>query len=175
MAFSPMIDTIFSRIGRWRPGCLWAISGGAIGGGLFLLLIVLGFLWRSSAPDRPEVTPVLTIFVRPSISPIPVTQTALSFEPNPTDTPEQPALPQDSFLHGQLVAVFGTGGDGLRLRNQPSLNGIISFLALENEVFRVTDGPVFGEGYMWWHLVNPYDNNKTGWGVANYLRSVDSP
>jgi len=170
-----MVDILFSRIGRWRPGCLWAVSGGAFGGGLFLLLVVLGFVWRVSAPNRPKVTPVLTMLVPPIISPIPATQTAVSIEPNPTNTPEQPALPQDSFLHGQLVAVFGTGGDGLRLRNQPNLDGIISFLALENEVFRVNDGPVYSDGYMWWYLVNPYDNNKAGWGVANYLRSLASP
>jgi len=170
-----MDDILFSRIRRWRPGCLWAVSGGAFGGGLFLLLVVLGIMWRVSAPNSPKVTPVLTMIVLPTISPIPATKTAVSFEPNPTNTPEQPALPQDSFLRGQLVAVFGTGGDGLRLRNQPDLDGIVSFLALENEVFRVNDGPVNSDGYIWWYLVNPYDNNKAGWGVANYLRSIASP
>lgn len=170
-----MIDNLTSRIGKWRPGCLWAASGGVFGGGLFILLVVLGFMWRGSATYRPKVTPVLTILAPPIISPIPATQTAISFEPDPTITPEQPGLPQDSFQHGQLVTVFGTGGDGLRLRNQPNLDGIISFLALENEVLRVNDGPVHSDGYVWWYLVNPYDNNKAGWGVANYLRSLDSP
>ena len=139
------------------------------------MLVVLGFMWRESAPNRPKVTPVLKMIVLPTISPIPATKTAVSFEPNPTNTPEQPALPQDSFLRGQLVAVFGTGGDGLRLRNQPDLDGFVSFLALENEVFRVNDGPANSDGYIWWYLVNPYDNNKAGWGVANYLRSLASP
>ena len=170
-----MIDNLFSRIGKWRPGCLWASSGGAFGGGLFILIVILGSVWRVSAPNRPEVTPVLTILAPPIISPIPATQTAVSFVPDPTNTPEQPALTQDSFLHGQLVTVFGTGGDGLRLRNQPNLDSMISFLALENEVFRVNGGPVNSDGYRWWYLVNPYDNNKAGWGVANYLRSLDLP
>ena len=170
-----MIDNLFSRIRNWRPGCIWAVSGGAFGGGLFILLIVLGFVWRISTPNKPQVTPVLTMLAPPVISPSPPTQTAVSLEPAPTKTPEQPPLPQDSFQHGQLVTVFGTGGDGLRLRNQPNLNGVIGFLALENEVFRVNDGPVYSDGYMWWYLINPYDNNKAGWGVANYLRSLDSP
>ena len=170
-----MVDNLYSRIRKWRPGCLWAVSGGAFGGGLFILIVVLGFMWRGSAPNKPEVTPVLTILAPPKTSPISPTQTAISFEPDPTNTPEQPALPQDSFLHGQLVTVFGTGGDGLRLRNQPNLESMISFLALENEVFMVNGGPVDSDGYVWWYLVNPYDNNKAGWGVANYLRSLDSP
>jgi hypothetical protein len=72
------------------------------------------------------------------------------------------------------VAVFGTGGDGLRIRNQPGLSMMISFVALENEVFEITGGPIDIDGYRWWFLVNPYDESKSGWAASNFLRSVES-
>jgi hypothetical protein len=73
------------------------------------------------------------------------------------------------------VTVTGTSGDGLRLREMAGLGAAIQFIALENEVFEVIDGPVDSDGYVWWRLVNPYNTSKTGWGVSNYLRMDANP
>jgi hypothetical protein len=72
-----------------------------------------------------------------------------------------------------LVEVSGTEGDGLRLRDNPSLGAKIAFLGLENEVFEVRGGPRQNDGYEWWYLSNPYNSEKEGWAVANYLREAD--
>jgi hypothetical protein len=128
-----------------------------------------------SSYANPSSDPVLTILPR-ATAPVEiqveetVNQTAIA-SPSPT----QPPSPEGSFEVGQFVIVTGTGGDGLRLRNQPSLEGPIGFLAFENEVFQVLDGPTGRNGYRWWYLINPYDESKVGWAVANYLRSIDTP
>jgi hypothetical protein len=76
---------------------------------------------------------------------------------------------------GGFVQVIGTGGDGLRLRSEPGLNGEIRYLGLESEIFRVDDGPTMLDGYTWWLLVAPYDETVRGWAVSNYLKSVPNP
>jgi beta-xylosidase len=42
-------------------------------------------------------------------------------------------------------------------------------------VFRVDDGPQEADGYQWWHLVAPYDENRAGWAVVNYLSPLPKP
>ena len=76
---------------------------------------------------------------------------------------------------GAYVQVTGTGGDGLRLRDQPGLNGNVLLVASEAEVFRLEDGPVEMDGYTWWSLIGPFDETRRGWGVANYLEIIQNP
>jgi hypothetical protein len=76
---------------------------------------------------------------------------------------------------GAYVQINGTGGDGLRLRSDPSLEGEVRFLALEAEVFQVQDGPQECSGYIWWFLVAPYDEKVRGWAVSNFLTVVQNP
>jgi hypothetical protein len=73
------------------------------------------------------------------------------------------------------VQIIGTGGDGLRLRDQPGLDGKVLLLGSEAEVFRVQDGPREVDGYTWWYLVGPFDETRRGWAVANYLQIVQNP
>ncbi len=42
-------------------------------------------------------------------------------------------------------------------------------LGTEAEVFKVEDGPMEADGYTWWYLVGPFDPDRKGWGVADYL------
>ncbi len=107
--------------------------------------------------------------------------------PTPTSTAE-PTVPQpttaptiegdgsgQTFLVGDLVEVFGTGGDGVRLRGEPGLQAAIQGLGMDSDVFQVTDGPVEAAGHVWWHLVNPYDTAQQGWAVAEFLRPLTGP
>jgi hypothetical protein len=90
-------------------------------------------------------------------------------------TPE----PQDQIpgliAIGVNVEVQGTGGAGLRIRQSPGLSQRVLFLANENEVFLVNDGPTEIDGYTWWYLVSPSDATRVGWGVADYLKVVAVP
>jgi hypothetical protein len=154
---------------------LWVILGGAFGITLVIIILVIGVVSRRTIYANPPVEPILTVVGRASSTPqakIPPTSTV---GPELPPTPTPPELPERDFDHGQLVTVFGTGGDGLRLRKSPDLDAAVGFLGLENEVFRVIDGPIDSDGYVWWYLANPYEGSKSGWAVANYLRSADTP
>jgi hypothetical protein len=152
-----------------RPGCVWAAAGAA--GGLIVLTAVLGFtaLSRRSATSAPPAAPVVTLLPRPTAT-LAATVTPTSM---PTDTPA-PASPDGAnggqVGVGSIVAVYGTEGDGLRLRADPSTTGTIRVLAGESEVFTVQDGPVEADGRTWFYIISPSDASRAGWAVADYLR-----
>ncbi|MCL4825052.1 MAG: hypothetical protein KJZ57_12625, partial [Anaerolineales bacterium] len=98
----------------------------------------------------------------------------------PTPTPDlllagTPTLPADAIVVGGYVQITGTGGDGLRLRSAPGLASEQLFLGEEAEVFQVKDGPKEANGYIWWYIVAPYDQNRAGWAAANFLSVVPPP
>ena len=76
---------------------------------------------------------------------------------------------------GVSIQITGTGGDGLRLRADPGLDGTVRFLAIDGEIFRVMDGPREADGYSWWLLQAPYDPNVQGWAVDDFFVVVQNP
>ena len=148
----------------------WRLTAWGALGGLALACVALGagLLIRPNLAG-PESTPVLTVFPGP---------TATFTPPDTTDTPQpsatsSPPPSSNELAVGSFVAVSGTEGDGLRMRDGPSLADTIVRLAVENEVFQIEDGPQESDGYIWWYVVNPYDPEITGWVVSNYLRLVE--
>lgn len=116
-------------------------------------------------------TAVISVIEAPTSTLVPA---ILIIEPEQTSLPENiTALPSDSITIGSYVQVTGTGGDGLRLRNEPGLDNQVLILADEAEVFRVEKGPIDMDGHIWWYLVGPYDEARTGWGVSDYLVLVE--
>ncbi|MEE9216101.1 MAG: hypothetical protein V3U32_01580 [Anaerolineales bacterium] len=93
--------------------------------------------------------------------------------PLPTQTATAPAGAPKDFATGELVQVFGTEGEGLRMRADPSLGADVMLLGLESEVFEVLDGPTPADGYTWWRLANPFDPSKQGWAADQFLRSLE--
>lgn len=71
-----------------------------------------------------------------------------------------------------IVQIHGTEGAGLRLRSGPGTGYTLKFVAMDAELYEVKDGPVDADGYVWWYLVSPYDENRSGWAVADYLNLV---
>jgi hypothetical protein len=119
--------------------------------------------------------------VKPGSSPalvtvIPAQSIPPTIVPTATLAPEMAAtlanLPPDpggKIQAGISVHISGTGGDGLRVRRDPGIQGDPLFLAAENEEFSVTAGPQVVDQLTWWYIVAPYDEQRQGWAAANYL------
>ncbi len=109
----------------------------------------------------------LTVIAAPtSTSSAPPTATIDPFAPTPAPT---------GIAVGNYVQITGTGGDGLRIRSEPGLNGEPQFLGYDSEVFIVKDGPRQVDGFVWWYLVAPYDATRVGWAAADFLSYVPAP
>jgi hypothetical protein len=137
--------------------------------------ILLGVLWSARAQNiriAPSTALLNVIEVPTSTPPIPVST------PMPTQVPtskQQEPLPMGVIKIGDYVQVTGTGGDGLRLHETAGVAGKVNYVSIDTEVFKVKDGPVDADGYVWWELQDPYTDNVVGWGVANYLAVVQNP
>jgi hypothetical protein len=141
------------------------------GGLLFLIVLFLLFFSRPKQSPVGVVTAALTVIPIPTstITPMPTIEDALPGENNP-----QP-LPSGDLKIGSFVKVKGTGGAGLRLRSNPGLDSEPLFLGIEDEIFKIEDGPQDMDGYIWWFLVAPFEPGRNGWAVANYLEVVQEP
>ena len=73
------------------------------------------------------------------------------------------------------MKINGTEGAGLRLRSLPGLEYEPRFLGVEDEIYQIEDGPKESDDYVWWYLVAPFEPNRNGWAVSNYLQVVQEP
>jgi hypothetical protein len=148
---------------------IWVVLGTLLVS--FSLLIVLGLLLWVFNP--PQVTHALST-AELSIIPAPtLTSTQIIL----TETPSVTLMPEviiEGISKGVYVQIFDTGVAGLRLRNGPGINNPVQFLAPEGEVYLVEDGPEDMDGYIWWYLVAPYDQSRSGWAVSKYLKPVSA-
>lgn len=141
-------------------------------GVLLVAGVLVGIAWfvfsmavRQST--RVETTPQYNVTVIPA-----PTQTNTVFAPTelPTPTSEAPViLPDGAIGINVYVTVTGTQGLGLRIRAVPGTGEEINFLAMDDEVFKVVGGPEVKDGYTWWQLEAPLDENRSGWAAENYL------
>jgi hypothetical protein len=152
----------------------WVILGAVLFAGLLYLLVLFIFwLGKPEQVASAPATPIVTIIRAPTATLVPPTP-----EPSPVVTPPQPVPPpppEGMLGVGAYVQVTGTGSDGLRLRDEPGLQGRVLLLALEAEVFQITGGPRQEDNYTWWYLKAPYEETREGWAAANYLAPIQSP
>lgn len=148
----------------------WVILG-ALGVAIVLCLVTLLTGLGSRAKQSNEVSwqlAALTIIPGPTstslIAPTPTHDPALG-----TATP----IPGDIALNG-YVQISGTDGEGLRIRALPGLGGEHLFLGFDTEVFQVVDGPQEVDGYIWWRLLAPYDDARSGWAASDFLEAMPS-
>ncbi|MFW5713866.1 MAG: hypothetical protein ACOCYU_04270 [Brevefilum sp.] len=116
-----------------------------------------------------DATPVITMIPAPSLTP-------KLIQPSTTPAPTATTvffLPEGVIGVGAYVQVSGTEGAGLRMRAEPGLDGAVNFTALDAEVFLVIDGPAEEDGYQWWHLEAPYDENRNGWSAGDFLTPIE--
>jgi len=153
----------------------WVLLGGAVIAALMLGLVWAGIVYfKTPVNTQPAPSPVVTVLAAPTQTPIPVIPS-----PAPTVTPTlapSSAPPANESINlGSYVQISGTNGEGLRLRTAPGRESTPRFLGMEAEVFHVEDGPQYMDGFTWWYLVAPYDKNRSGWAVSNYLVIIQQP
>ena len=150
---------------------IWVIAG-AIVLAIALFGAVIFILWysRPAVETTTPVTAVIHVLLAPTATPL---------LPTPTHTPPVtstlPPPPPGVIAVGGYVQITGTGGDGLRLRTAAGLEQPMRVLGAEDEIFRVMEGPVDQDGYVWWYLEGPYDSARNGWAAANYLEAIQGP
>ena len=149
----------------------WVVLGAlATAGFLLLLSFILGLGFTAPKQDSANLQlAALTVIPGPTSTPrialVPTNDPAIG-----TATP----LPGELALNG-FAQIKGTDGEGLRLREAPSLDGEPLFLGYDTEIFGILDGPVEKDGYIWWYLSAPYDDTRAGWAVADFLGAIPAP
>ena len=152
----------------WRLSWGWIILGSLLGIG-FLLIIVLVLLWIRPPRQSIEQYPA-----EMNVIPLP-TETLAPLAPEIPSSTDFVVLSPDKLGIGLYAQVLGTEGDGLRLRAGAGLDQEPLFLGLDGEVFLIIDGPIIVDGYTWYYLSAPYDEERKGWAVTDFLEVINSP
>ena len=152
-----------SLLGYFSP---FVLIGAVVFGFLLFGALLLAMQLLRPQAQPPSVGTAMLFVIEASTSTPVVTPEAPTPTPAPNPQADVSGLP---VAVGSYVQVSGTGIDGLRMRVAPGLASQVRFVAIEAEVFQVIDGPQDIDGYVWWHLQAPYDENVNGWAVAQYL------
>ncbi|HKJ37706.1 MAG TPA: hypothetical protein VJ972_02945 [Anaerolineales bacterium] len=147
----------------------WVIIGSLLLAGLLILITTISIGW-TTPPQTSDVG-----FVPAHLTMISAPTATSSAPPTPTIDPFAPSPVPTGIAIGNYAQITGTGGEGLRIRSQPGLTGEPVFLGFDTEVFLVQDGPRELDGYTWWYLVAPYDENRAGWAAADFLTFIAAP
>lgn len=147
----------------------WVILG-ALGFAGFLALVTAIAIGLTSASSASGVG-----FVPADLTVIPAPTGTSGAPPTPTIDPFASPTPPAGIAIGNYVQITGTEGQGLRIRAEPGLDGAFQFLAYDAEVFLIQDGPREVDGYVWWHLIAPYDETRVGWAAADFLTYIPPP
>ncbi len=141
---------------------------------LSFLASVAWLIWIAPPATLESEAPGTGLILIPGPSSTPPDPTA-SPVPSPTATATfTPLLPGELGV-GSYVQIVGTEGLGLNIRSIAGLNGQVNFLGFDAEVFEVREGPVESDGFTWWYLVTPVDENRAGWAAATFLSFVANP
>lgn len=149
-------------------------------GVLLVAAVLVGISWMVFSMavgqgEQTEVTPQYNVTVIPAPT---QTNTVLAPTELPTPTSEAPVvLPDGAIGINVYVKVTGTQGLGLRIRATAGTGTEINFLAMDDEVFKVIGGPEVSDGYTWWQLEAPLDQNRSGWAAEDFLMvfNVNTP
>lgn len=148
----------------------WVVMGAFVVAALLCLAcIIISLLFFQFPSGDKNPAAVITIVAPSPTQEAPVEPTAAAARP------EQKPTPGEGINKGMYVQIVETGGDGLRLREAPGTGSKALFLGMESEVYKVDDGPQEQDGYTWFHIVAPYDVNRSGWAASKFLSVVPVP
>jgi len=141
------------------------IIGAIMGIGLFFLLLAAIL----SIPDTKNEGKPTAVLI---ISPVASTPTPESWQIEEDSSPGQPenVLP-GVFAVDMRVAVVDTGGDGLKIHNEPDIESDTLTIAADGSVWIIIEGPNITEGRVWWKMWSE-SSGLTGWAVQDYLTAV---
>ncbi|MBN2304112.1 MAG: SH3 domain-containing protein [Anaerolineae bacterium] len=175
-----------SDSGLYLPWWSLVVMVGMVGLVAFGLIFTLGKLGEPQTPgDQPPRIQMITS--QPTLSgdfvaapeqgesglwptAIPQVQPSATV-PLPTPVPS-PSLPPGEFRIGARVQVVGVEGSGLNVRASAGYDGSPRFLAHDEEVYVLVDGPQDADGLEWWRIEDPNDAERFGWAARNYLMIV---
>ncbi|MFZ3071401.1 MAG: hypothetical protein WA110_09820 [Anaerolineaceae bacterium] len=134
-------------------------------------LVYLMLRLANPAPNAPGENPTAALTIIPA--PTHTEQAILPTSGSQVTPTSAVVLPQGTIGVGAYVKVGRTDGVGLRMRADAGTSAEVQFIAMDDEVFLVIGGPVEMDGYTWWQLKAPYDQNRTGWSAESFLDLVD--
>jgi hypothetical protein len=133
----------------------------------YTLVLVNGLSYKRSTTNTPEAN--LTVIAGPLI---PTMDIGMLTVVTPTVTVDLQLPGSGGLKTGVYVQINGTGGNGLRIRNNAGTDAETNFIANESEVFLIIGGPLELNDYVWWQLSAPYDQSRQGWAAADYLKII---
>ncbi len=81
-----------------------------------------------------------------------------------------------NYSKGLKVKIHGTGGDGLRIHQDPGENSPTIYLASEGDLFSIEDGPTLTGGYIWWKIKTLLNEKISGWAAEDFLQiAINTP
>lgn len=117
----------------------------------------------------PELAPTVTATV-------PGTEDTAGGLGSPAPAPQEPTtqqtVPSSPDWMGSTVVIASTEGEGLAIRQGPSLSQAALFVAEDGEIYVVQGGPREQDGYIWWYVVDPNNSEKAGWAVQDYMERI---
>ena len=155
-----MLKWITARLNKW-------VVIGALGMAVFLCVFwwAIFYILRPKAPLGAVQPAQIAIIAAPTVTPSP------AFDP--TVIPDDGQTSRDGISLGTVVQIGGTAGAGLRLRTEAGISSEVRFIGMDAEVFEVREGPKDQDDIVWWYLVSPYDETRSGWAASNYLSVVE--
>ena len=154
-----MLKWISARLNKW-------VVLGAVGIAVFLCV----FWWIVFNVLRPEASQMMAQPAEIAVIAAPTITASPEFDF--TETPDASQVSRDGISVGTVVQIGGTEGAGLRLRSDPGIASEVRFIGMDAEVFEVQDGPQDQDDIVWWYLISPYDEARSGWAASNYLTVV---
>ncbi len=145
-------------------------------GALIFALALIGlaylvFLSQADKAQAVQTTPQYQVTLLPAPTETPtLVPTSILSTPTLSDVS---ILPPDVIAVSRYVKVIGTQGLGLRMRAEAGTSGEVNFLAMDDEAFKIIDGPIAKDGYTWWHCEALLDKTRSGWAAEDYLQVLE--
>jgi hypothetical protein len=138
---------------------------------IFLSISAIVFFLSISSlyPPITNYPPQITIITYNT----PTTTSFINKVDNSIATPT-PKIDNQRFSKGLRVKVHGTGGDGLRVHQEAGQSSPTIYLAQENEILTINDGPVITGGFEWWKIESTSAEYFSGWVVEDFLQIMVS-